>query len=207
MQITSFCNAQFAVAQPALQLVSAAAFVEGLQESFGPRLSHTNIHTGISVAITDQILFAVRNPRTYNGLTSQVQIQLTSLAISSSKSSNNTKSTTTVSICFVGDPSNTLYYNYIVNPQANSDAIRISPIYYANPTVNATDGGTHPVTLNNATKLISLSIPSEGSDQIDLTPQNILIPKNTTIYVIYSMPAPSGGDVDVQASLSWTEGH
>jgi hypothetical protein len=189
MQLTAFITSTTATTSKTIKLMDACAIIEGEFAPEEPVFTAGHSHTGATAASTNEILLAVKNPRVFNGLTNQVELFLENVAASSTKSANNTKATTTFSVAFGGTPSADLVFTELSSG--------VSSAAVATPAKG--------VTLNGGTKRISGSVAAEGVFASDITQQKLRVPKNTTVYVIYTTSAISNGSIDLDASLTWAE--
>lgn len=189
MQLSAFTVSSSADNTKTLQIGSMGAFIEGEMLLGEPFYSTSNSHTGISSA-SDNIMLAIRNPRTFKGITSQVVLKLRSLSISSSKSAANTRGITTFKLVIGGTPASTPEYQYFTSPLA-------SPTYVSIPEAAANS-------LSSFTPILQASVGAEGGSVLDLTKENIQIQKNQNLYIIYDSSITSG-TVDVSASVAWFE--
>lgn len=203
MQITAFVTGTGSTTQKTISAASAAAFIEGGIVLFDPRLSDANSHTlSTNTNITERAILALYNPRTFNGITNQVEVKLTSLAVSSTSTSGNfPKALTTFYIAIVNDIVDTNITFDCVERETNG--VRISPVAVAKPTV--TDNYLPAIT-TTPRKIFSVSVPASGSEVIDLRDNNILIFKNSLVYILYSTLA-THDSVDISVDLNWIEGH
>lgn len=193
MQLAGFISTAFSgVSSKTLKLASLAGFMEGKILLGEPFFTIDNVHTSISGASTDVILASVRNPRTFMGITSQVVIRLKTMTYASSKSANNTKASIRVKIVIGGTPSSTLTYTY-------TSSNVYTPTYSVTPAVGTT--------LSGGVIVFEGTLPAEGSNVIRFIDQNITLDKNEIMYITYTNTAPSTGNIDIEAALSWTEFH
>ena len=203
MQITAFVTATGSVTQKTLKMASAAAFTEGTIIAFDPRLSDANTHSlGSDTNLTERAILAFYNPRTFNGITNQVQMQLTSLSVTSTSTSGNfPKARTTFYIAVADDTIDTnIVFDYVEPDDGNN--IRISPVAVAKPTVA---NNYLPATTTAPRKILSVSVPADGSQVIDLRDKNIIIFKNSLVYILYSTPV-THDSIDISVDLNWVEG-
>jgi hypothetical protein len=174
-----------------LKTASGAMFVQGPVVRFDPNFAVSNDHQNRTAAETNAILIAIRNPRIYNDLTSQIEVVLRALNISSAKSGNGTRVVTTFSVVIGGTPSTALPYTYLGNGSATA---------ISQPAAGST-------TLSGGTVVFKSGVGAEGSETINLVPINIIVNKSSSVFITYSHPAVINGNVDLEASLMWVEDH
>jgi hypothetical protein len=169
---------------------------------------------------TNIVLLVVRNPRTINGITSQVQTLCRQLLVSSDASSSTARTNITFNVVVDDAPdaspvwltlngiSTTLDYAYVDNA-LDVEGRRSTPSYFTKPAFSNITGqaiNTNVVLSSGGTVEISVTLPARGNDVINLVALSSLLTKNPTVFITYSCLAPSGGNsVDVQATLNWRE--
>lgn len=189
MQLTAFVSSVISTTPITLQVASMSAFVEGQIKRFAPNYSVSNAHAGVNGVTTNVILFAIRNPRTFNGLTNQVQVNLKDFTAAVSGSANNTRALGKFSIVLGGTPSASIGFNYRDEGK--------TPTYIATPAAGTT--------LTGFTILFTSSVPTESAVTYSLIQNDLILFKNQTLYVIYTNTAPSTGTIRLDAALSWVE--
>jgi len=197
MQITAFTNTTISTEQVNLKIASAAAFVEGEIEIFDPRFTVSNTHTDVSSG-ANRTICALYNPRTFNGITNQTQLLLTSLAVSSAPTGGNApRSVVTFTLAIARNQD--LQYDWLYNREPNANNRALSPIYVSLPLVSE----DYLPTLETI-EVFSIGVPASGSNFVDLKEKNILLYKGQTLYVIYNKIGANA--VDIAADISWVEG-
>jgi len=191
MKQQNFVSSIISTTPLTMKLNSSSLMVQGKFVLLDPRFGVENDHININSATSDVILLKLRNPIVYRELYNNVQIFLSSLNISSTKSANNTKATTKFKIVLGGTESSPVNETFVEENQSVMYVGAVAP----------------GITLSNYTSLYTTSIPSEGAESIDLTPYNIFFSNNENIYIIYTNTAPSTGNIDIEASIDWIEDH
>ena len=192
MKQQNFVSSVTATTPLTLKLNSSSMFIQGQFQLLDPRYGTDNEHVNISSATTNAVLLKLTNPRTFRELYNNAQIFLSSLNVSSTKSGNNTKATTSFKLVRGGVESAYIDQTYVEQDQ--------SVCYIGKPAAGTT--------LSGFTSLYTTAIPAEGAESIDLTPYKLFLPNNESLYIIYTNTTPSGSsNIDIEASLDWLEDH
>lgn len=210
MQLTVFITTTSSgvSAGKTIQTASMGAFLEN-RLRFRRARSHTNTHVDINYDVTTpRILFAVRNPRTYRGVVSQLSAQLRNFSIACGQDTNGSRAVVIFQICIGGTvtPPSRLGTQEEPLPFTYQDSTKTNtPMYLATPSLfsNALDD---PVgyELSNFRSIYEASLVDATTQSINLAKDDLFLFKNETLYVVYTVKYDSGA-VDVTASLNWTE--
>jgi len=190
MNMTHLVESTTGTTSRSIKSGSSALFVEGVIKRLDPSYSVGNRHDSISAAVTSGIILSIRNPRVFNELISQVELAVQNITFASSKSNNGTKVTTVLHLTSGGTPSGILDYTYV--NEGNSAAL------YATPAPG-------DATLSGGSVLYTTAVTSEGTSSINLADVNIILQSNSILYLTYSNPTPSTGDIDLDVEIVWNE--
>ncbi len=193
LQFSAYTASTSSTVPITLTTASAGLFVQGQIKRFDPIYTEGNLHAGLTGVDTLQIMFAIRNPRVFNGKGSQVELFLKSLTVTSTKSATNTKVISDIFLITGGTPSASLTYTYV--DEEGSTAYTATPSY------------ADSITLAGGVTIFRTAVTAEGAATIDLQNFELLVPKNETLYIAYSHLTPSTGDIDLSASITWLEDH